>query len=430
MMMSRSRKTKRDGFLSMTRFNGLTAGMWLAMLCTMVPAVAQDASRAFDQGNYAEAAQTWLDEADDGSAEAALRLGYLYDLGLDVPADRAEAYRYYLQAAEAGLADAAFNVGVMLESGTGMPRDPMAAAVWYARAAARDHVRAQYALGILYAEGKGVPQNSDLARYWLGRVVVALPAATDRRGSLPLVDRGWSAPTPVAAARAERSGGVTAELVWTAAAGPEGSLFEVQYLSLDGNGHAKGPMKAVETEASALSLPLREPERNHLWRVVRKDPANARYTAGPWRVLERSAPAGTTVGGQVRFEIDSTDDRVMKLVERLAETLGAAGIAVAVSPVAEGPERSVVLSPSPRIWRARQSLPFSCRALGRAMRGVPALSTSVRARSWCESPSARVQPPTWMSSAPTAGDGTIPTADTASPPNMSANCAAAEASSS
>ena len=319
------------------------AVMWLVTLYALAPAVAQDASRAFDQGNYAEAAQIWLDEADGGSAEAALRLGYLYDLGLGVPADRAEAFRYYLQAAEAGLADAAFNVGALLESRIGTPRDVMAAAVWYARAAARDHVRAQYALGILYAEGNGVPQNSDLARYWLGRVAVALPAATDRRGSLPPADRAWSAPTPVAATRVERPGGLTAELVWTSDAGPEGSLFEIQYLPLDGNGHAKGPMTVIETEASSLSLPLPDPERHHLWRVVRKDPANARYAAGPWRALERDAQAGTAAGGQVRFEIDPADDRALKLVDRLAETLAVAGIAVAIAPLAEAPERSMVL---------------------------------------------------------------------------------------
>lgn len=318
-------------------------GMWLAALCSMGPAAAQDASRAFDQGNYAEAAQIWLDEADDGSAQAALRLGYLFDLGLGVPADRAEAFRYYLQAAEAGLADAAFNAGVMLESGSGMPRDVTAAAVWYARAAARDHVRAQYNLGILYAEGNGVPQNSDLAQYWLDRVAVALPAATDRRGSLPPADRAWSAPTPVAAARVERPDGVAAELVWTSAAGPAASRFEIQLLSLDSDGHATGPMTVVETKASALSLPLDDPERRHIWRVVRSDPANARYAAGPWRALEHDAPAGTAVGGQVRFEFDAADDRARRMVDALAETLGAAGIGVVLSPLAEGPERSVVL---------------------------------------------------------------------------------------
>lgn len=342
MAMLRSRKTKRGDLLEMTRFSRI-AVMWVASLCATWPALAQNASRAFDQGNYAEAAQIWLDEANEGAAEAALRLGYLYDLGLGVPADRAEAFRYYLQAAEAGLADAAFNLGVMHESGIGMPREMAAAAVWYARAAARDHVRAQYALGILYAEGNGVPQNSDLARYWLGRVAVALPAATDRRGSLPPVDREWSAPTPVAAARMERAAGVAAELVWTSAAGPEGSLFEVQYLSLDGNGHAKGPMTVVETEASALSLTLRYPERHHLWRVVRKDPANARYAAGPWRTLERDPRAGTAAGGQVRFEIDPADDEALRLVDWLAETLAAAGIGVAIAPLAEGPEHSMVI---------------------------------------------------------------------------------------
>lgn len=327
----------------MIRTGAKIGASWLAALCAMGPAAAQDASRAFDQGNYSEAAQIWLDEADAGSAEAALRLGYLFDLGLGVPADRAEAFRYYLRAAEAGLADAAFNLGVMLDSGIGMPRDVTAAAVWYARAAARDHVRAQYNLGILYAEGNGVPQNSDLARYWLDRVAVALPAATDRRGSLPPADREWSAPMPVAAARVERQGGVAAELVWTSAAGPAGSRFEIQYLSLDGNGHATGPMTVVETEGSALSLPLDDPERGHLWRVVRTDPANARYAAGPWRALERDARAGTAVGGQVRFEFDSADDRARRVAQELAETLGAAGIGVAISPLAQGPERSIVL---------------------------------------------------------------------------------------
>lgn len=326
----------------MTRPRFQDGAIWLAALLVTGPAAAQDASEAFAHGDYAEAAQLWLEEADGGSAKAALRLGYLHDLGLGVPSDRAKAFHYYLRAAEAGLSDAAFNVGVMLESGIGTPRDVAAAAIWYARAAARDHVRAQYNLGVLYASGTGVPRNGDLARYWLDRVAVALPAAADRLAALPPAERGWSAPSPVAATRVERPEGVTAELVWTAAAGPADSRFEIQLLPLDEDGRPAGPMSAIGTRASALSLPIEDPERQHLWRVVRVDAANARYAAGPWRVLERDTPA-EDVGGQVRFVIDPADDRARRMAEILAGVLGAAGIGVTISPVAEGPERSTVL---------------------------------------------------------------------------------------
>ena len=58
-----------------------------------------------------------------GNAEAANRLGYLYDKGEGVTADRAKARECFQKAAEAGLPKAKFNYGRYLVLGLGGPAD-------------------------------------------------------------------------------------------------------------------------------------------------------------------------------------------------------------------------------------------------------------------------------------------------------------------
>lgn len=323
------------------------------LVCAVVSAsaaTAQDADSAFAAGDYAEAARLWHEDVEAGSPRAALRLAYLYDLGLGVPADRARAFRYYLVAARAGLPDAAFNIGVMLDSGVGFPRDVAAAAVWYGRAAARDHVRAQYNLGLLYAEGTGVPQNSDLARHWFERVAVALPAASERLATLPPSERAWSAPVAVAGALIDGETGLSADLVWTSPPGPVDARFEVQLLALDTSGRPIGEMTTADTQGSAVSVPIEATAESHVWRVLRIEPDARRYAASPWMRLEAEgdAPRTSALGGQVRFEIAPEDDRARALAEDLVGPLGRAGIGVLVTEADAAPEESAILYAFPQ----------------------------------------------------------------------------------
>lgn len=58
--------------------------------------------------------------ADQGSSEAMIGLGILYDDGLGVKRNDAEAVKWYKKAAELGNADAITNLGIMYENGEGV----------------------------------------------------------------------------------------------------------------------------------------------------------------------------------------------------------------------------------------------------------------------------------------------------------------------
>lgn len=261
-------------------------------------------------------------EAERGNAQAQLRLGTMYDLGVDGPRAVARALRWYLRAAEAGLPEAQFNLAVMLDSGTGMERAPQAAALWYARAAASGHVRAQYNLGLLYSEGDGVPRNTGLARAWFGAAAEELPAARERHSALPPEDAfGMAVPTRLAM---HRTGGGVRTFTWTAAESPDGVRFVVELRSQDG-GASRLPVAARETVVSALAWPG-APEAS-AWRVVQLDPASGERRASSWRSLNPS-PGDSFVILRPRED----DAEAARLAATLKSVLDAAGHVTIIDP--------------------------------------------------------------------------------------------------
>lgn len=126
--------------------------------------------------------------SDNGSAEAADRLGWIYSYGRE-PGDRRQALRFYMLAAErgrfaaaakvAGLYEAlgepqqAFEwyrkagdyvkVGRAYEEGIGVAKDPATARHYYLKGAQNGFADAQYRLGRLYADGVGGPVDVPLA---------------------------------------------------------------------------------------------------------------------------------------------------------------------------------------------------------------------------------------------------------------------------
>ena len=71
------------------------------------------------------------ERADEGNAEAQLRLGFMYHDGTDVPQDYKEALRWYRAAADQGLAGAQSQLGAMYVAGQGVPQDDVRAHMWY-----------------------------------------------------------------------------------------------------------------------------------------------------------------------------------------------------------------------------------------------------------------------------------------------------------
>lgn len=101
-----------------------------------------------------------LREAENGDAEAQLKIAQLYlrchilhrekrNPGLD----------WRERAAESGSAAAQTAVGEALRSGTGYPKDPVRALRWLMRAAAQKHPRAAYVAGLMHRDGEGTTKN-------------------------------------------------------------------------------------------------------------------------------------------------------------------------------------------------------------------------------------------------------------------------------
>ncbi len=296
------------------------------------PALAQTADDAFANGNYLEARDLWQAAADDGDRDARFNLGVLYDLGLGVPRDPARAFRHYLGAADAGHGEAQFNVAVMIDAGTVRAPDARAAAVWYGRAAANGVPRAAYNLGLLYLGGTGVAQNAALARYWLDAAANAVPAASDALARLeeeetavgsdpgiPDLQGGFRVDLPDGSARAE--------LVWTAPPGGGDSPFIVQLAELPGPGGAGGRMAApIESQGSAVAVPLDRPEARHAWRVLRMAPGGDGYAASPWSALDAGMGEAPLPQGAVRLEVAAGDADARRLAEALMPALARNGI--------------------------------------------------------------------------------------------------------
>ena len=329
------------------------AALAVAAASALGVAVAQDApEQAFRRQDYAGALELWTAAAEEGSAEAKLGLGTLYDLGLGVARDPAQAFRWYLEAADEGLADAQFNVAVMLDAGTGVPRDRAAAALWYARAAAAGHVRSQYNLGILYELGDGVDRNLALARAWFTAAAPGLGAARERLDALPAAAPGpLAAPRPVAGTLRDDGGTLRADLVWTAAPEPGGARFAVEIAARRASG-GFDPVARTDTALSAIALEVPEGIAL-LWRVSAV--ADGDYAASPWRALSdgADAPAGGgepdaagagtgAPGGRVRFDLTQDDAAALVLAAELSVSFRLAGLMIETARLDGAPGRTQV----------------------------------------------------------------------------------------
>ena len=64
-----------------------------------------------------------------------------------------------LKAAEQGDADAQIRIGYMYTNGGGVPKDEAEGVKWYRKVAEHGNDAAQYELYLAYYQGKGVPQD-------------------------------------------------------------------------------------------------------------------------------------------------------------------------------------------------------------------------------------------------------------------------------
>lgn len=123
-----------------------------------------------------------------------------YDQG-----DYKTAYRLYKQLAEQGHAPAQTNLGMMYEDGRGIPQDYTEAAKWYRKAAEQGWPTGQGFLGALYIFGTGVPKDDVLAHMWISLAISGLPPTSEVRKSMRKIRKIISLlMTPAQIAEAQR----------------------------------------------------------------------------------------------------------------------------------------------------------------------------------------------------------------------------------
>ena len=97
----------------------------------------EDATAAYNRGDYAAALRLVRPLADQGDSQAQYNLGVLYHNGKGVPQDYSEAVKWYRKAAGQGVDAAQYNLGLMYSDGQGVPQDYVLAHMWENLAAAR-----------------------------------------------------------------------------------------------------------------------------------------------------------------------------------------------------------------------------------------------------------------------------------------------------
>ena len=108
--------------------------------------------------------------AEQGRANAAGLLGWLYAQGAGVERDPGRAMSYYTRAAQAGDVVAQNNLAQLYETGAAGKPDAQQALAWYEKAAVKGFAPAQFNLGRLYASGQGgITVDAKRARLWLKR---------------------------------------------------------------------------------------------------------------------------------------------------------------------------------------------------------------------------------------------------------------------
>ena len=104
---------------------------------------------------------------DDEAAQGEVRWAY------DIPQDQDAAAVWFRRAADQGHADAAYRLGDMYDKGQGVPQDHTEAAKLLRYAADHGHWSAQRDFAVLCFYGRGVPRDHDAVARWLRRAAEA-----------------------------------------------------------------------------------------------------------------------------------------------------------------------------------------------------------------------------------------------------------------
>lgn len=119
----------------------------------------------FERGLYDEAMKRWRAAVETSKdAEAAFRLGDIYEAGAIVDENLEEAAKWYLIAAEGGHAKAQFALAAFYQAGAGVALSDEKAAFWFRQCADRGDPNCQFGLGQLL-DREGSPLSDPVEAY-------------------------------------------------------------------------------------------------------------------------------------------------------------------------------------------------------------------------------------------------------------------------
>ncbi len=95
--------------------------------------------QAYEQGDYAKAAEIWTTLAKQGHANAQINLGFMYDYGKGVARDFERAAKWYRAAAHQNSAVGQYNLAILIEEGKTAPVEGRTARYWLQQAAAQGY---------------------------------------------------------------------------------------------------------------------------------------------------------------------------------------------------------------------------------------------------------------------------------------------------
>jgi len=160
----------------------ITATVLLLIVSLLMagPAIAgplEDATKAYEHGDYKTAYRLFGPLAEQGIPEAQYNLVVMYRKGQGVPEDYIAAAKWCKKAAEQGYAPAQSSLGVMYIKGQGVPQDYAEAAKWLGKAAEQEYPPAMYNLGVMYKNGQGVLQDNLFAHMWFNLAASLYPSS-------------------------------------------------------------------------------------------------------------------------------------------------------------------------------------------------------------------------------------------------------------
>jgi TPR repeat protein len=163
--------------------------------------------------SYQEALKWLRLAATQGDANAQTYIGYMYYSGEGVTQNYQEALKWYRLAEDQGFAGAQNNIGAMYRDGRGVARDDKEAVKWFRLSAEQGTARGQFNLGFMYRNGRGVTQDDKEALRWF-----KLAAANGEEKAIAILKSPESPPklvfnssTPKADGTVELSGRVISD---------------------------------------------------------------------------------------------------------------------------------------------------------------------------------------------------------------------------